>query len=205
MGQQDRQHREQGNAPARPGGAHGILSLCHSPRTPTGPGWRRCWRSTATASGACPWRRDTCSSPEALARLRATNAAALFPTARAPEAALAGLHLYFSCLEECHTLAQDIATAEGSYWHAIMHRQEPDPGNAGYWFRRVGAHPIFPALRDAAARLGYAAGAQWDPLAFIDACERRAAEAPAPREEGVALRVQLAEWQLLFDYCAAGG
>ncbi len=149
-----------------------------------------------------PLASGTCSSAEALARLRSASPAALFPNARAPEAALAGLYLYFSCLDECHSLAQDIASAEGSYWHAIMHRQEPDAGNSAYWFRRVGQHPIFPALREAAAALGYPAPPAWDPFAFIDACERARRRTGSP-EERLALEVQRAEWQLLFDYCAS--
>src|SRR5271156_4524952 len=54
-----------------------------------------------------------------------------------PEAALAGLYLYFSCWQEAHEIAQNISTSEGSYWHAMVPRQEPDAGNAGYWFRQV--------------------------------------------------------------------
>ncbi len=148
-----------------------------------------------------PLAGGTCSSAEAARRLAAVSAGALFPSSRAPEAALAGLYLYFSCLEECHNLAQRIETPEGSYWHAIMHRQEPDAGNSAYWFRRVGEHPIVPALRQAAAACGYPAGALWDPFAFIEACER-ARRRPDTDEEHIALEVQLREWQLLFDYCA---
>ena len=150
-----------------------------------------------------PLAGGICSSPAARERLRGAEARALFPRALAPEAAFAGLYLYFSCLEECHALAQNIAAAEGSYWHAIMHRQEPDPGNSAYWFRRVGAHPIFPALREAAADAGYAAGARWDPFEFIESCEQ-ARRRPGSDEERTARAVQRAEWQLLFDYCAAG-
>jgi hypothetical protein len=145
-----------------------------------------------------PLAGGACSSPEALKRLRALNPRTLLPGARAPEAALAGLYLYFSCLEEAHETAQRIETPEGSYWHAIVHRQEPDPGNAAYWFRRAGVHPIFPALRDAAAECGYAT---WDPFGFIDYCEK-ARRKPGSEDERIAREVQRAEWQLLFDYCA---
>src|SRR5260370_12596566 len=98
-----------------------------------------------------PLAMGRCSSDRAHQLLQSKSAAGLFPESRAPEAALSGLYLYFSCLDEAHTIAQDITTPEGCYWHAIMHRQEPDAGNAGYWFRQVGTHAIFPALREAAA------------------------------------------------------
>src|ERR1039457_541515 len=84
-----------------------------------------------------PLAGGTCSSVEARRLLRA---------ARLRPAVLAGMYLYFSCWEEAHRVAQDLDTPEGSYWHALVHRQEPDAGNSGYWFRRVGKHPIFPAL-----------------------------------------------------------
>jgi hypothetical protein len=119
-----------------------------------------------------------------------------------PEAALAGLYLYFSCWDEAHEIAQNISTAEGSYWHAIVHRQEPDAGNAGYWFRQFGAHPIFPALREQAAQIGVDFGPRWNPVAFVEMCER-ARQQPGSAIERQALETQRAEWQLLFDYCAA--
>jgi hypothetical protein len=42
----------------------------------------------------------------------------------------------------------------------------------------------------------------WDPFAFIELCER-VRRRPGSVEEQRALEVQRAEWQLLFDYCAA--
>jgi hypothetical protein len=136
-----------------------------------------------------------CSSQAARERLQG-DARELFPFARSPAAALSGLYVYFSCFDEAHAIAQDIATVEGSYWHGIIHRQEPDSGNAAYWFRRVGVHPIFPEV----AR---AAGAQppWDPFAFIDLCEQ-ARRQPGSELEARARTIQRIEWQLLFDYCA---
>jgi hypothetical protein len=143
-----------------------------------------------------------CSSGKALAALKSLDGRRLFATSRAPDAAMAGLYLYFGCWQEAHETAQNIHTPDGSYWHAIVHRQEPDPWNSDYWFRQVGRHPIFPALRDAAAALGVDFGPEWRPGAFIQFCEK-ARSAPGSEIERQALAVQQAEWQLLFDYCAA--
>src|SRR6185369_17486026 len=109
-----------------------------------------------------PLTGGTCSSPEARNLLKAS---------RLSPAVLAGLYLYFSCWDDAHGVAQDLETTEGSYWHAIVHRQEPDAGNSGYWFRQVGVHPIFPALASTAAALGFQSGQKWDPFAFIRECE----------------------------------
>jgi len=149
-----------------------------------------------------PLAQGNCSSAEARQRMRAAPAAALFPDARAGVAAFAGLWLYFSCWDEAHRIAQDIGTREGSYWHAIVHRQEPDAWNAGYWFRQVGAHAIYHELHDRAKEIGIDLGSQWDPIAFVDLCERARAK-PGSELERQAMRVQTVEWQLLFDYCAA--
>jgi hypothetical protein len=155
-----------------------------------------------------PLAYGTCSSEEARGRLQPASAAALFPNSRAPEAALSGLWLYFSCLDESHRVSQEIHTPEGSFWHGILHRQEPDADNAAYWFRRTGAHPIFRPLRDRASELasaepdsGYVPSARWDPFRFIEFCEL-ARQHPGSAAERFALAVQLSEWQLLFDYCA---
>lgn len=149
-----------------------------------------------------PLALGECSSPVARQRLQAASAERLFPRSRSARAAFSGLWLYFSCREEAHTIAQDIAAPEGSYWHAIVHRQEPDPSNAAYWFRQVGAHPIFASLAQRARETGLDLGARWDPFAFIEICERARSQ-PASQLERQALQVQTIEWQLLFDYCAS--
>ena len=132
--------------------------------------------------------------PEARSPLKEAKVSELFPDAFAPGAAMAGLWLYFSYFSEAHTIAQDIESAEGNYWHAIVHRQEPDGSNSRYWFRRVGDHPIFPSLMAEAKRLGYPGGNHWSPDAFIHYC--------LSGNEAVARAVQMAEWRLLFSYCA---
>jgi hypothetical protein len=126
-------------------------------------------------------------------------------------ACLAGLWLYHNFIGDAHFVAEDIQTTTGFYWHALVHRREPDFNNAAYWFRRVGQHPVFVPLRDAAAGAALAAGElepaagflldqpRWDPFAFNALCaavlEEKAAGASLCRE------VQQREWELLFDYC----
>ena len=97
-----------------------------------------------------PLAEGACCSDEARRRIRNSKPEDLFASARAPLGALAGLYLYFSCRDDAHEVAQSDTSAEGSYWHAIVHRQEPDAGNSSYWFQRVGKHPIFPALLEQA-------------------------------------------------------
>ena len=152
-------------------------------------------------------RTGPCVSEEARARLKQWKASELFTgrkilSEEMAEAARSGLYLYFACPDEAHEIAQDIASSTGSYWHGILHRQEPDFGNAAYWFRRVGQHEIFPALHDeAAARLPERfGGSKWDPFRFIDACEEVHRHPDGALSEALE-EIQRAEWQLLFDYC----
>ena len=49
-----------------------------------------------------------------------------------------GLWLLAGELDRSHTISQSFESADGSYWHGIMHRREGDYGNSKYWFRRVG-------------------------------------------------------------------
>jgi hypothetical protein len=95
----------------------------------------------------------------------------------------AGLLLWNDDLNRSHTIAQDLDDEHGAYLHGVMHRREPDYSNAKYWFRRVGAHPLFPQLRSSALELLSDAPAtdpyhkalerrpDWDALRMIDWCE----------------------------------
>jgi hypothetical protein len=128
-------------------------------------------------------------------------------------ACLAGLWLYHDFLDESHRLSQDGDDVSFRFWHGIMHRREPDYGNAKYWFRRVGNHPVYNRLLDEARALGrkdpaaesdasmrrLLADRSWDASAFVDLCE--AAEGGRPAIENLCRWIQLCEWRLLFDYC----
>jgi hypothetical protein len=145
---------------------------------------------------------DACSSDEARSRV---------PALKLPDAAKSGLFVYLSCFDEAHEIAQSLASSEGAFWHGILHRREPDAANAEYWFRKTGKHPVFAAVLNAArgiaerspgAEIGFSG--EWDPIRFIEICES-ARRAPESALERAAREIQLAEWQLLFDYCARRG
>ncbi len=94
--------------------------------------------------------------------------------------------LWHDRLDASHVVSQDLEDADAAWLHGIMHRREPDYGNAKYWFARVGRHPAFPALTEAARAVGLPAA--WDPDAFTDRVERAeaGAEPAAPLIEAQA-------------------
>ncbi len=111
-------------------------------------------------------------------------------------ACLAGLWLLHDGLDESHAISQGLTTPEGSYWHALMHRREPDAWNSKYWFRQLGDHPVVAQLLKAAPELGYA---YTTPAAFVDFGETVRGSGSA--DEELAKRVQALEIRLLFDWC----
>jgi len=134
------------------------------------------------------------------ADLISTPAEELFPHARDAKGALAGLLLIAGHWDLSHQVSQDVPSREGSYWHAIAHRVEPDTSNAGYWFRKVGPHPIFSELYlDAKNLLGLKNG--WDPQLFLKWCDE-ARQLPNGKKAQIALQIQRLECDRLFSWCA---
>lgn len=131
----------------------------------------------------------------------------------------AGLFLWHDFLDESHALAQSIegegADRLGDYWHAILHRREPDYSNAKYWFRQISPHPLYrrlgpivdtilsesPAPEAADWRKRLQPNLAWDPMAFVDLCQKCAANEESPLAL-TARKIQLAEIGLLLQMTA---
>ena len=104
-----------------------------------------------------------------------------------------GLWLLAGELDRSHQISQNIESAEGSFWHGIMHRREGDFDNAKYWFRRVGHHTIFERLNEITD------GVYADPFDFVDACQAAIKEGGVPESE--CQQAQWIEWQALMAHC----
>jgi len=118
-----------------------------------------------------------------------------------------GILLRGDLLDASHELSQGIHSRDGSYWHGIMHRREPDFSNSGYWFRKVGHHIVFDELTvraagpaDSETLKELTGDGGWDPFRFISLCEScHQGERPELHDQLLAL--QELEIELLLSHC----
>jgi hypothetical protein len=118
------------------------------------------------------------------------------------------IHDFWEASHDAAQRADDQGERDHSaYWHGIAHRREPDSGNAAYWFRRVGKHPIFKPLADAARPLleqhgdlplagRLTSGGVWNAMAMIDLCTQAK---PGSAEASLARRLQRLEMWVLLE------
>jgi len=127
------------------------------------------------------------------------------------EAARGLVLLWHDHHDAAHEIVQNLETSEGSYVHAMLHRREPDYGNAKYWFRRVRQHPCYEPLATAAEKILQSSGAdalrakllpggRWDAFAFVDACEETEAKRGDAKTAGALRQVQATEFALLLEH-----
>lgn len=135
-----------------------------------------------------------------------------------------GLILWQGLLHQSHEYSQTIEGdgqfRHGDYWHAIMHRMEPDDMNAKYWFRRVGTHPVSnlmtklvtaiieapetpDVVRSAFTKLifkkqvykGPDSTGSWDAFEFVDLCSQLRKQETEPL---LTWTLKLQQWEMLL-------
>jgi hypothetical protein len=151
--------------------------------------------------------------PRLVKALAEASLNSLLPGASRPArlALEAGLLQILDAWDASHTAAQEADDlgehATAAYWHLIAHRREPDPGNALYWARRVGRHPIHAPLAETILPILEAhgdpslvsrllPGGTWSPSAMIDLATQARPGTPI---EAVARNLQRLEMVALLE------
>lgn len=114
----------------------------------------------------------------------------------APPEAKAGMFLINGDWTRAHETAQALDSPTAAYWHALVHRHEPDYSNSKYWLHRVGMSPVFDQLIEAARTEGrldrVAPKGIWDAARFTDCYAR-------PEDRDWTRRVEALELRALLD------
>ena len=115
-------------------------------------------------------------------------------------------------IDRAHELVQSGSKPIESYLHGVVHRLEGDFWNAKYWFRQINDRELLSKIGNSVAGSLRTSGMfeaalklkvigrndQFDPAAFVDACEAMQSASTNP---DVLQKIGQAEWDSLWQIC----